>query len=127
MVIVDAEAVALYELGPPDACIIDPERSFGSIWRVDLTAWILGWIRKGTQMFCELVRRAAVAAVVVGSFVGVAAAENRAEFAPGSAVSVMSKPSEQRKLSFPQAGIIKESPVKEGDKVQAGMVLLRQD
>jgi multidrug efflux pump subunit AcrA (membrane-fusion protein) len=78
-------------------------------------------------MSCKLVRRAALAVVVLGSVVGVASADSRSDFAPGSAVSVMTKPSEQRKLSFPQAGIIKESPVKEGDKVQAGMILLRQD
>ena len=73
-------------------------------------------------MVCKLLRRAALAAVVF-SFAGQA----RADLGMAQSVSVMSQPSESRKLSFPQAGIIKETLVKDGDKVKAGQALVRQD
>jgi len=68
-----------------------------------------------------------LAAIVVGSFVGVACAEDRASFSPGASVSIITQPSEQRKLAFPQPGVIKESLANDGDKIEAGKVLLRQD
>ena len=47
---------------------------------------------------------------------------------PGSAVvTAITQPSERHKLSFPAAGIIISQPVKEGDQVKQGDVLLAED
>jgi multidrug efflux pump subunit AcrA (membrane-fusion protein) len=39
-------------------------------------------------------------------------------------VTGMTRPSEERKLSFSNPGVVQESPLKEGDKVKAGQVIL---
>lgn len=46
--------------------------------------------------------------------------------APGH-VTAITQPSEIRKLSFPQMGLIAEKRVEEGDEVKVGQVLMRQD
>lgn len=67
---------------------------------------------------------AAAAILAIGSIAGFALAQDM-PFTSG--VSIMTQPSQQRKLAFPQAGIIKDSMVKDGDKVKAGQPLMRQD
>src|SRR5438105_13104850 len=100
---VDQNSLALYELSP---------RCVGITVRYPaLGAGTSQCKRKGSQMVCKLLRRAALAAVVF-SFAGLA----RADLGMAQSVSVMSQPSESRKLSFPQAGILKETLGKDGDK-----------
>src|SRR5947207_2809900 len=83
---------------------------------------------KGLQMTGTFLRRsfstAAIAAALVVGSVAVANAQSR-EYPTG--VSIITQPSQTRKPSFPQAGVIKECLVKDGDKVKAGAVIMRQD
>jgi multidrug efflux pump subunit AcrA (membrane-fusion protein) len=73
-------------------------------------------------------RRAALAAaLVLASSIGVARAETKVDASVATSVSVITQPSETHKLSFPQAGIVREKLAKDGDHVKAGDVLLRQD
>jgi multidrug efflux pump subunit AcrA (membrane-fusion protein) len=77
----------------------------------------------GTFLRRSFSTAAIAAALVVGS-VGVTNAQVRA-FPTG--VSIITQPSQTRKPQFAQAGIIKEVLVKDGDKVKAGQVIMRQD
>jgi len=75
----------------------------------------------------KLIRRAALAAALVVGLGSVASrAEERSTYS-GAAVSVITQPSETRHLQFPSQGIIRENKIKDGDKVAAGQLLMKQD
>jgi multidrug resistance efflux pump len=92
-----------------------------------------------TLMSRTLFRRAVLsAAVAIAGWGALATAETKTAVAAGATpvaaaavarqnVSILTQPSEQRKLSFMTPGIIKESLVHDGDTVKAGHVLMKQD
>src|SRR3954471_12164312 len=80
---------------------------------------------KGLQMSGTFLRHGAAAAIAACLVVAGAAQAQSREFPSG--VSIITQPSAMRKPTFPQAGGVKETLVKEGDKVPAGAVMVRQD
>jgi multidrug efflux pump subunit AcrA (membrane-fusion protein) len=79
-------------------------------------------------MFCgrtfnQKICLAAVAAVSLAAPCAVLHADTPAQ----STVMAITQPSERHKLSFPAAGVVIAQPVKEGDIVKEGAVLLAQD
>ena len=70
--------------------------------------------------------RFACAAVAIVALATFARADSKLDMS-FSGANIVSAPSESRKLPFAFGGIVKEALVKDGDKVKAGQVLLRQD
>jgi len=85
--------------------------------------------RSAFQAFGSKSRRAsgaAIAAAIVASVVA-SVAPVRAQTPAPATITANTEPSERHKLSFSASGIIIEEPVKEGDIVKQGQVLLAQD
>src|SRR5437016_208852 len=79
-------------------------------------------------MSSKFLRAAALSvALMIGSVAGFSRADDKPQMGFPSGVSVMTQPSETRHLPFPTAGIIRENKVKDGTRVKAGDLLMKQD
>jgi RND family efflux transporter MFP subunit len=84
-------------------------------------------------MFCRILPggtcrpKVTLAAAAVAACFACANLRALAQTPPTPTVTAITQPSERHKLSFPAAGIVVSQPVKEGDVVKQGEVLLAQD